>query len=232
LAAFLGACAVAPSPNSLDFDPFEAQNREVHEANKAVDRSVYGPVARGYGQTVPQPVRRGITNLRDHWRLPGHAIQYTLQGRPLRVAETTMRFAINSAFGFAGLLDPAAEMDLPYRQTNFDETFYVWGFPEGGYLELAAVGPGTQRDWFGYALDQALDPMYYVLPVAATNGLLALGGLDIVNDRYELDPVLEELLHTSADSYTAQRISYLQNMRARLQGGTSVEELEDVYADF
>jgi hypothetical protein len=71
-----------------------------------------------------------------------------------------------------------------------------------------------------------------VLPVAATNSLLVLGGLDLVNDRYELDPVMQSLLHESADSYTAQRISYIQNMRARLQGGTDVEQLEDVYADF
>ncbi len=70
-----------------------------------------------------------------------------------------------------------------------------------------------------------------MLPVAATNALLVLGGLDLVNDRYELDPVLDALLYKSADSYTAQRISYLQNMRARLQGGTDIEQLEDIYAD-
>jgi hypothetical protein len=53
-----------------------------------------------------------------------------------------------------------------------------------------------------------------------------------VNDRYELDPVIDELYYRSADSYAAVRISYLQNMRARLQGGTDVEQLEDVYEDF
>ena len=228
----LGACAVAPDPASLAFDPFEAQNRAVHAANKSVDRAVYGPVARSWGETVPAPVRRGISNVRNHWRLPAQTMQYGLQGRPLRVLQTATRFAVNSVFGLAGLLDPAAEMELPYRETNFDETFYVWGIPEGGYIELAAIGPGTQRDWTGYLLDQLADPMFYVLPVEATTTLLVVGGLDIVNDRYELDPVLDELLYRSADSYTAQRISYLQNMRARLQGGTDVEELEDVYADF
>ena len=45
-------------------------------------------------------------------------------------------------------------MGLPYDETNFDETFYRWGVPEGGYWELPLVGPGTQRDWTGYALDQ------------------------------------------------------------------------------
>ena len=59
-----------------------------------------------------------------------------------------------------------------------------------------------------------------------------LGGLDLVNDRYELDAPLNALLHESADSYNAQRIAYIQNMRARLQGGTDVEQLEDIYADF
>jgi phospholipid-binding lipoprotein MlaA len=231
-AVLLSACAAAPDPTSLDWDPFEAQNREVHATNVQIDRAVYGPGARGYGAAVPQPVRRGITNLRNNWRLPAHAIQYTLQGRPVKVAESTTRFLVNTLLGLGGLIDPATDMGLPYDETNFDETFFVWGLPEGGYLELPFVGPGTQRDWTGYVLDQALDPAWYVLPVAAGNALLVLGGLDIVNDRYELDPVLQSLLHESADSYTAQRISYIQNMRSRLEGGTDVQQLEDVYADF
>jgi phospholipid-binding lipoprotein MlaA len=230
--ALLSACAVAPEPNSLDFDPFEAKNREAHAATKAVDRAAYGPVARGYGEAVPQPVRRGITNLHNNWRLPAHTIQYTLQGHGVRAAESATRFVVNTVLGLGGVIDIATDAGLPYRETNFDETFYVWGIPEGGYWELPLFGPGTQRDWTGWALDQALDPTWYVLPVAAGNALLVLGGLDIVNDRYELDPVLDELYYRSADSYEAQRISYLQNMRARLQGGTDVEQLEDVYEDF
>lgn len=233
VAAALGlcACAPAPDPTSLDWDPFEAQNRAAHAVTVPVDRAVYGPVSRAYGTTVPQELRHGIRNLRDNWRLPGQAIQYTLQGRPVKVAESTTRFLANTLLGLGGFLDLATEMGLPYDETNFDETFHRWGVPEGGYLELPLVGPGTQRDWTGYVLDQALDPTWYVLPVAASNGLLVLGGLDLVNDRYELDPVLQSLLHESADGYTAQRISYIQNMRARLGGGTDVEQLEDVYAD-
>jgi phospholipid-binding lipoprotein MlaA len=228
----LSGCQAPPPPSSLDYDPLEAQNREVHVVNRQIDRSVYGPVARGYGETVPQPVRTGIRNLRNNWRLPGHVIQYSLQGRGGDAAKSTTRFLVNTLLGLGGLIDPAAEMGLPYDETNFDETFYVWGIPEGGYLELPFVGPGTQRDWTGYVLDQVLDPAWYVLPVAAANSLLVLGGLDIVNDRYELDSALQALLHESADSYEAQRIAYLQNMRARLEGGTNVEELEDVYEDY
>lgn len=227
----LSACSPAPDPASLDWDPLEARNREAHAVNVPVDRAVYGPVARGYGNAVPEEIRHGIRNFRNNWRLPGQMIQYSLQGRPVHVAESTTRFLVNTVFGLGGFVDMASDMGLPYQETNFDETFYRWGLPEGGYLELPLVGPGTQRDWTGYLLDQALDPTWYVLPVAATNTLLVAGGLDLVNDRYELDPVVNELLHNSADSYTAQRISYIQNMRARLQGGTNVDQLEDVYAD-
>lgn len=228
-AAFLAACAVAPDPASLDHDPLEAQNREAHAVTKQVDAAVYGPVARGWGETVPEPARRGITNLRNNWRLPGHVLQYSLQGRGGEAAKSGTRFAVNTVFGLGGLLDIAAGMDLPYHETNFDETFYVWGLPEGAYWEIPLVGPGTQRDWTGWALDQAVDPVYYVLAAPATTSLLVLGGLDIVNDRYQLDSVIDEIYHGSADSYTAQRIGYLQNMRARLQGGTQVEQLEDIY---
>ena len=231
-ALVLSACVAAPDPNGLDWDPFEEQNRAAHAINVPVDRAVYGPGARAYGTIVPPPVRKGIKNLRDNWRLPGHVIQYTLQGRPVAVAESTTRFLVNTLFGLGGLIDPATDMGLPYDETNFDETFFRWGLPEGGYVELPLVGPGTQRDWTGYVLDQATDPTWYVLSGPASTALLVLGGLDLVNDRYELDPVLQSLLHESADSYTAQRISYIQNMRARLEGGTNVEQLEDVYDDY
>lgn len=228
----LAGCAVSPEPASLDFDPFEDFNRSAHAVNLAVDSTAFGPAARAWGQVVPQPVRTGISNVNNHWSLPRETIQRALQGRPLKVAENSMRFAVNTVFGFGGLLDPAKEMGLPYRETNFDETFFIWGFPEGGYLELPLGGPGTQRDWLGWALDIGLDPMVYVLPSGAVDALFAVGALDIVNDRYAIDPVLATLLYESADSYTSQRISYLQNMRVRLQGETSLDVLEDIYADY
>ncbi len=230
----LGACATPPpgDPNTLAYDPLESYNRPVHDANVALDEEVIGPVARAYGETVPEVARSGISNLRDNWKLPGEIIQYGLQGNGMHVAEATTRFTVNTLLGLGGLLDIAKEMGLPYRETGFDETFYTWGVPDGGYLEMPVFGPGTQRDWTAWVLDQFADPTYYVMPVAATDALLVVSGLDIVNDRYELDPVVEQLLHNSADSYAATRLSYLQNKRARLTDGEAdVNTLEDVYAN-
>ncbi|CAN5776126.1 VacJ family lipoprotein [soil metagenome] len=225
----LAGCAPSPDPASLAWDPFEPQNRAAHGVNVAIDRSAWGPFARGYGSAVPAPVRRGISNVRTHLRLPHHAVQYLLQGRGEHALRTAMRFAVNTAFGLGGLVDPASEMGLDYRLTNVDETLHVWGLAEGGYVELPVGGPGTERDWWGWALDFAVDPFTYVLPGAGTNAVLAASALDLVNDRYTLDAALESILYDSADSYTSLRISYLQAMRARLQDDADLELLEDIY---
>ena len=227
----LAACAQRPAPPpALDADPLEAQNRSSHQLNVALDAAAYGPAARAYGAALPEPARNGVTNFVNHSRLPAQTIQYGLQGKPVRVLENTFRFAVNTVFGFGGLLDPAAEMGLPYRETGMDETMHVWGVPPGAYWELPVGGPGTQRDWAGWGLDVVTDPVFYVTGGAST----VIGGLrtvDLLHDRYKLDPAAQALLHESADSYNAQRISYLQNMRARLQGGATIDELEDPYAD-
>jgi phospholipid-binding lipoprotein MlaA len=225
------ACAASPDPKSLSFDPLEEENREAHDFNLEIDTQAFGPVSRGYGAAVPRPVRRGISNLHENWLGPEQIVQYGLQGRPADAAKTTARFLINSTVGIAGIFDVAAKMGIPYDKTNFDEVFYRWGLPEGGYWEVPYGGPGTQRDWTGWAFDEMLDPTYYVLPAAALTGLLVAGGLNIVNNRYELDTTFDTLNYQSEDGYEAQRLAYIQNMRARLEGGTDVEELEDIYAD-
>jgi phospholipid-binding lipoprotein MlaA len=230
-AALLAACTPVPAPD-LSHDPIEGPNREAHEFNKSFDSAAFGPVARGYGTAVPDTLRRGVKNLNNNWREPAQMVHYTVQGRPELAGASFFRFGTNTLFGFGGLLDWATDLGIPYRETNFDETFYRYGIDEGGYLEVPLGGPGTVRDWSGWVLDTVFDPVSYVAPAGAVYGLYGVSGLDIVNDRYELDTVLDELLYTSTDSYNAQRIAYLQNMRARLEGGTGIEQLEDVYVDY
>jgi len=230
-AVTLGACVASPDPESLTFDPFEKQNRAFHSVNKQVDQNAFGPVARSYGSAVPEAVRRGIFNFRQNWKHPAYVMHYTLQGQGELAGRSLMRFGVNTTFGFGGIFDVGGEMGMELRETNFDETFHVYGVPEGGYVEVPLGGPGTQRDWTGWALDIFTDPVLLVTSATAGYVLTGAAALDIVNDRYELNTVLDELLYSSADSYTAQRISYLQNMRARLDGGTGVENLEDIYDD-
>jgi phospholipid-binding lipoprotein MlaA len=228
----LAGCMAAPDPASLDFDPLEATNREAHAVNLQVDRHAYGPAARAYGTMLPEPARMGVTNFIDNIGLPAATIQYMLQGDREQAETAVARFTVNTLFGAGGLFDPATGAGLPYRETNVDETFHVWGYPEGAYWELPVMGPGTQRDWLGWALDIVADPVFYLTGGLEAAALIGLRGADLLNDRYELDAALQSILYESTDSYTALRISYLQNMRARLQGGTDLDLLEDPYADF
>lgn len=228
----LGACVASPDPDSLSFDPYERQNRISHSINKSVDRGAFGPTARAYGTGLPEPVRRGVTNFEENWSQPAYVLHYTLQGKPELAGRSLMRFGVNTLFGFGGLLDIGGELGMTNRSTNFDETFMAWGIPEGAYIEVPLGGPGTQRDWTGWALDIFTDPVLLVTSTTAGYALVGVAGLDILNDRYELNTVVDELYNNSADSYTAQRITYLQNMRARLGDGTGVEDLEDIYVDY
>lgn len=237
-AVLLAGCSSAPDQNSLDYDPNERFNQTAHKVNVAVDRAAFGPVARAYGNTVPAVVRRGFTNISDNWKLPGHVVQAALQGKGVEVAKSTTRFMVNTVFGLGGIIDIAKDMDLPYEENGFNETLYQWGVPEGGYLEIPLGGPGTERDWASWVVDMAADPVNWVLPQNALNGLLVAGGLDVVNTRYEIDSVVEAMLHQSANSYDATRIAYLQNMRAELARGSNPTSgdaasavMEDVYME-
>ncbi len=229
LAMALSACARSPDPASLTFDPYEPQNRQVHAFNLEVDRRAWGPTARAYGRTVPEPVRTGLSNLRANWRLPHQTVQYGLQGRPALAGRSALRFIVNTTFGVGGVFDPATAGGVELRYTNIDETLHVWGVREGAYVVAPFGGPGTERDWTGWVLDLALDPVNLVLPTAGLQALFGVGTLDLANERYILDPALETILYESADGYTALRISYLQAMRARLQDGTDLDLLEDIY---
>ena len=107
-------------------------------------------MARGYGDGGAAAGAQRRRNLRNNWRLPGQVIQYSLQGRGVDAGEVDDALHWSTPLlGLGGLVDMAADMGLPYDETNFDETFYRWGVPEGGYLELPLIGPGTQRDWTG-----------------------------------------------------------------------------------
>ena len=232
LAAALAGCAASPDPDSLSFDPLEEQNRQAHALNKEIDASVYGPVARSYGEAVPAQARQTITNLRNNWRLPGQVIQYGLQGRGTDAAKSTTRFAVNTLLGLGGLLDIATRHGPPLRRDQLRRGLLPLGRPRGR-LSRAAGGRARAPSATGRATcstSSSTRPGTCCRSRRRTRSS-SLGGLDLVNDRYELDPVLDSLLYECADSYTAQRTSYLQNMRARLKGGTDIDTLEDIYAD-
>jgi len=232
--AVLAACGRPESPIGVD-DPYEARNREVHEANVSLDRTVVRPVANAYGNVVPGPVRTGIDNFSENLGLPSAIVNSLLQLRPGEALQNTGRFLVNSTIGLAGFLDPASEIGLTEKQADFGETLYVWGVPEGGYYEHPLFGPSTARDTVGGVVNFFLDPLGFVS--FATEGRYVIASAGIVkqiNFRYENGALLDSVLYESADSYAQSRQIYLSNRRYELGQGRDpdyFDPYEDPYDD-
>ncbi|MEM7441319.1 MAG: VacJ family lipoprotein [Pseudomonadota bacterium] len=228
----LSACS-APPDNREIWDPSERANRSVHNFNKAFDRQLYSPAARGYGRVVPRGVDRSISNLANHLSIPGEIVNSALQFNFEDVATNTIRFVTNTVFGLGGLFDFATVAGMEEDvDTDFGETLHVYGFIEGKYVELPFFGPSTQRATVGLIGDFILDPVGSLLPSSVRKVTVPLFVADKVGDRNEFDEVISGILYGSEDSYVTARSLYLQNRRFQLQrGAVDVDDLEDPYAD-
>lgn len=229
----LAGCAATSQTSGAEdgiFDPFESTNRQIHAFNKAVDTTVLQPASRIYA-IVPEDLRamldNGVTNLTE----PRNFVNHVLQGDPESAGVNLLRFVLNTTVGIAGLGDPAAEIGVFERSTDFGETLGVWGLPEGPYIELPLLGPSSVRNTAGMVVDLAIDPLNYIVTEEQAYYLFALRGLSLVGERLEYADLVNSLLYESADSYAAQRLAYLQNKRRAVAGETVIEDLDDPFAE-
>jgi phospholipid-binding lipoprotein MlaA len=228
---WLAACGPAAIPEGIS-DPYEAQNRAVHEENKALDRALVKPASGGYG-ALPKPLRQGIGHFADNVDTPRMAVNSILQGRVEDAVHSTLRFVVNTTVGIGGLFDPATAIGLESRDTDFGETLHVWGATEGDYVELPIIGTSTERDMAGMAVDRFLNPLSYILPKPQKYAPTLAGGLSRLGDRSTYGSTVDSVLYDSADSYAQSRSIYLQNRRYRLlrfQRGAITDDYLDPYA--
>lgn len=231
-AAFTTACSTTPEPPTQLLDPYEDQNRQMHALNKGIDRTLLRPVSNGYGNVVPSPVRQGVSNVADNLDAPADVINNILQFRLGQAAQTTLRFALNSTIGIAGLFDVATAMGIEENPTDFGETLYTWRVPEGSYTELPLLGPSTSRHALGRVVDFAMNPIR-IIGTSPLNEVASVSGTgDVLQTRYQNRSAIDGVLYDSADSYEQARAIYIQNRRFELQRGSgSEEDYLDPYED-
>lgn len=229
LVALVAGCAAPPASGEFH-DPYETQNRAIHDFNKRLDSAMVGPSANAYGTAIPKPVREGVSNFSANLNLPGQVVNGVLQGRPGPATRNTLRFILNSTLGLGGLFDPATEFALPAEPTDFGETLHVWGVGEGAYLEVPLLGPSTQRDLLGSIVDLGLNPLNFVLNDRELRVASGARLLSRFSDRYRYSGFIDEILYQSADSYAQARLLYLHNRRFQL-GQQTDEDAYDPYAD-
>lgn len=228
----LSGCAT-PSPEQKAsgeiFDPYEKTNRSIHSLNLAVDKTLFGPAARGYSSVIPAPMLDSVGYFADNLSMPSVAVNSLAQGDLEQAGVALLRFFINSTVGFAGLADPATEFDIPQVDTDFGETLHVWGFGEGAYVELPFYGPSTARDAVGVFTDFFTSPLTFAPTRPLQNTGVIANLLKNMGDRGRYSETVDSILYDSADSYAQARLIYLQNRRFEL-GQESPGAAIDPYA--
>lgn len=210
-ASLLGGCATN-NPQ----DPLEPYNRAMFTFNSKVDKVVMKPVATGYKNVVPTPVRHGVTNffgnLGDVWSMTNDF----LQGHVAAGFNGFMRVGVNTFFGLFGVLDISTEMGL-YRQPNdFGLTLARYGVPSGPFFVMPLFGPSTVRDAAGTGVDMYYAPLNY----ATTNEMTArnaASALHLINSRANLLTTTNLLEQIALDPYIFTRDAYLQRRDAHVK---------------
>ncbi|MFS0773489.1 VacJ family lipoprotein [Sphingomonas sp. 1P08PE] len=199
-------------------DPMSGANKEAYKATQAVDKAVIGPVSRAYKKKVPGPIKSGIHNFLYNLREPVVFVNFLLQHKIGKAAETVGRFALNSTIGVAGLFDMAKRkpFKLPRRSNGFANTLGFYGVPNGPFMYLPLVGPTTVRDLFGGAVDRIVLPITLGQGVTDPKFAIPAGVLGALDHRAEFDDTLEKLEKAPGDPYVNARDFYLQRRQAEI----------------
>ncbi len=229
--AVLSACG-APDPavtRTTPFDPYEAENRRMHQFNRSIDTAVVGPAGKGYSRAIPDDIETVVSNFAANLALPAAIVNNILQGNGKGASEDFYRLVVNTTIGLGGLFDTATDLNMPAKSgADFGQTLKVWGVHEGPYLELPLLGPSTTRAAVGKTVDLFTNPLSYVLPSPEKYYGTAASVSSGLSNRGRYADTIDSILYESADSYAAARSIYLQNRRFKV-GNTDGEGYLDPY---
>jgi phospholipid-binding lipoprotein MlaA len=212
LAGMLGGCATQDNK-----DPLEGLNRGIYKFNDTVDKAAIKPVAGAYKAVLPSPVRSGVNNFFSNLSTVVTVINDMLQFKVDKAMDDAGRFAINTTFGVAGLIDWASMDGIEKRNEDFGQTLGYWGIGDGAYLVLPFLGPSTIRDTAGLVVDSAFfDPIGYVDDARDRNQLLLTKFIDT---RAQYLPGSDLLDEAALDPYVFVRDAYFQRRHNMIHDG-------------
>ncbi len=200
-------------------DPFEGLNMGSYQVTQSIDKAFVGPVAMTYKEGVPHPVRKGLRNFLNNLTEPVVFLNYLLQFKPGKAAETVGRFAVNSTLGLAGLVDVAKRKPfyLPYRPNGFANTLGYYGVKPGPFFFVPLVGATTLRDMIGDAIDVLTLPAIVGSPFNKPAYAIPATVIKKLNDRVARDEEIRRLQTESANPYAETRTLYLEMRRSEIE---------------
>ncbi len=230
LSALVAGCAeVPPGAGENPADPWEKLNRQTLAFNFVVDSYTARPIAKAYINTVPEGVRKSVSNAVTNLGEPSNAINNALQGKGERTLVSAFRFMINTSFGLGGLFDVAGTVGKqPVCSEDVGQTLRVWGVPEGPYLMLPFLGPSTLTDAGGFLAGIPMHPTFYA---ESRSMVIGVTGVRLLNLRAEVMP-MTDALRDAVDPYIMAREGYLATRRsAQYDGNPPMVLLKDEFED-
>jgi phospholipid-binding lipoprotein MlaA len=220
LALLVGGCATSGDPRDPR-DPLEGLNRGVLVFNDAVDENLLQPAARLYRNVTPSGLRDSVRNFFGNLDDLYIGANNLLQGKVEEGLGDLMRVAINTTFGFFGIIDWASDMGLDKHNEDFGQTLAHWGVGDGAYLVLPLLGPSTLRDTAALPVDWEGDPVLLHTPVDERNALTATRTVARRADLLGASSTLEE---AALDRYVFLREAFLQRRRSLVYDGRPPRE--------
>lgn len=211
-------------------DPLQRLNAETFEVVQDVDRALVEPVAKGYRDGLPKPLRKGLSNFFRNLREPIVFVNFLLQGKPGKAAETVGRFVLNTTIGVAGLVDMAKKkpFHLPYRNNGFGNTLGFYGVKPGPFLVVPLIGPTTVRDLLGSGVDTLVLPTAVGAPFDHPAYAVTSYVVRSLDERIEFDGKLKAIRDsdypyaTMRETYLCERQAAIDELRGRPKADCSL----------
>lgn len=224
----LSACSSSINPETGERkDSLEGFNRAMWKVNyEYIDPYVLEPVAKGWRDYVPSPVKTGLVNVANNLDEPASFVNRLLEGEGKKAMIHFTRFWFNTIFGLGGLIDFASktpDLKLENGNRDFGDTLGTYGVPTGPYIMLPAYGPATPRQDLG----DIVDTTYPVLSMLATPWSIVKWGVQGIDKRSSLLGK-DALLKQSQDPYSTFREAYFQHLEFKVKDGKSSLDTKEI----
>lgn len=200
-------------------DPLAPFNEKMFWFNLKLDHYILHPVAQGYADIAPVPVRESVGHFFNNVNFIPRFVNNLAQLKFPEAGGELARFGINSTLGVGGLFDVADRwFGLKEHPNDFGLTLGHYGAPPGYYIVWPVIGPSTVRDTIGYVADSSMWPLPYFVPwyiwLPADSGKIAI---EAVNYRSLHLNMFEDVDRYAIDLYGAVQDGYLQRRAASLR---------------
>jgi len=215
LLALLPGCATPQN----HYDPIEPANRVTFKVNNNIDRYTLKPIAEGYVDVVPNPMRAAVSNFFDNALYINTILNDFLQGKGGQGFSDIARFLVNSSLGVGGLVDVASQMGLDRHYEDFGLTLGTWGVGKTAYTVYPLMGPNSLRNTPNFITSAATNPIFWAGFVLAPYITIPVAALKYIDERARLLNASNMLEQLALDPYVFTRSAWRQHREFLLYNG-------------